>query len=169
MYSSPRHYPTLSHLVNLSSAGAANAFDVMILDPALAEWLVPAGALVKARPLRYDALRMLPATLYVGRRRQTTTNVILELFPWSDHRSELAMRSAGRTWLPIGPGVAEYRTAGAGALEVLARLLDSRSGARRHRVGVPGREPMDAETLIGTAPTQRHGGSPAINGRHRSS
>jgi hypothetical protein len=169
MYSSSRYYPTLSHLVNLSSAGAANAFDLMILDPALAERLVPAGALVKARPLRYDALRVLPATLYVGRRRQTTTKVILELFPWSDHRSELAMRSAERSWLPIGPGVAEYRTAGASALEVLARLLESRSIATRHHVGVPGRGPMDAGTLIGAAPTQRHGGSPTINGRHRSS
>ncbi len=168
MYSSSRYYPTLSHLVNLSSAGAANAFDVMILDPAFAEWLVPAGALVKARPLRYDALRVLPAKLYVGRRRQTTTRVILELFPWSDHRSELAMRSADRSWLPIGRSVAEYRTAGVGALEVLAGLLESRSAAPRSRVGVPGPEPTDGGTLIGAAPTQRHGGSPEINGRHRS-
>ncbi|HEX3827706.1 MAG TPA: hypothetical protein VHV82_10585 [Sporichthyaceae bacterium] len=165
--------------MNLSSAGAANAFDVMILDPALAQWLVPAGALVKARPLRYDALRVLPATLYVGRRRQTTTSVILELFPWSDHRSELAMRSADRSWLPVGPAAGQYRVAGAGALEVLARLLESLSVAPPSRVGVPGREPMDAGTLIGTAPPQRHGGSrhggsrhggsPAINGRDRSS
>jgi hypothetical protein len=137
MYSSSRNCPTLSHLVNLSPAGAANAFDVMILDPALAAWLIPAGALVKARPVRYDALRVLPAALFVGRRRQATMSVILELLPWSDHRSELALRSTERSWLPICRGVADYRAAGAGALEVLARLLEARSVAPHRRVGVP--------------------------------
>jgi hypothetical protein len=165
MYSNSSSYPTVSHLVNLSPDLAAGAFDVMILDPAFAQRLITAGPLRKAQPLRYDALRVLPAMLSVGRRKRATISVALELLPWSDHRSELSLRSVNRSRLRIGPGVAQYRAAAVGALEVLAGLLESR------QVG-PGRgagwAAVDPGLLIGAAPAQRGAGAPAIDGRHRS-
>jgi hypothetical protein len=126
MHSRFNSHPNVSHLVDLPLEAAAAAFDVMILDPALTDALIPAGALVKARPVRYDALRRLPAVLRLGPRRRTTMSVVLELLPWSDHRSDLAIHSVDRSWMPIGRSVERYRIAAEHALDVLARLMESR-------------------------------------------
>jgi hypothetical protein len=156
------HHPVVSHLVNLPPVAAADAFDVMILDPALAQFLIPAGALIKARPMRYDALRVLPATLFLGRRRRTLS-VVLELLPWSAHRTELALRSTDRSWLPGGRGVPVYRAAATAALEVLTGLIESRLAAPDRRVGAHERRSAGAPTSTGPTPGRRHGGSAATD------
>jgi hypothetical protein len=137
MHAWHRCCPNVSHLVALAPQAAAATFDLMILDPALGELLLPAGPLVKANPDRYDALRVLPARLALPGRRNASMGVLLELLPWSDHRSELTISCTANSRLPLGIGTTRYREAADAALDVLARLIES--GTVRPNRRVPAR------------------------------
>jgi|GEM_PF-4770790 len=129
MSSTIHGYPTVSHLVLLAPAEAAAAFDVMILDPAVATDLIPAGSLRRAQPSGYAALRALPATLRLSGRRRAI-EVILELLPWSDHRSELAIWTSRRPHLFVARDINNYENAAARTLATLAGLIEARCSDR---------------------------------------
>jgi hypothetical protein len=137
MHASHRFCPNVSHLVALAPQAAATTFDLMILDPALGELLVPAGPLVKANPQRYDALRILPARLSLPGRRNASVGVLLELLPWSDHRSDLTISCPANSRLPLGIGPVRYCEAAEAALDVLARLIEA--GTVRPNRRIPAR------------------------------
>jgi hypothetical protein len=137
MHAWHRCCPNVSHLVALAPQAAATTFDLMILDPALGELLLPAGPLVRANPDRYDALRILPARLALPGRRNASMGVLLELLPWSDRRSDLTISCTANSRLPLGIGPVRYREAADAALDVLARLIES--GTVRPNRRVPAR------------------------------
>ena len=135
-----RGYPSVSHVFAVDPPTAADVFDVMILDPAVATDLVPAGPLWRARPGRYDALRKLPATLRLPGRSGRTLEVVLELLPWLDHRSELMMWTAHRPHLMVDRSIDSYVRAAADSLATLADLLDT-----QHRPADPRWNPEGLE------------------------
>jgi hypothetical protein len=116
-------YPNVSQVFDVDPQTAAEAFDVMILDPAIAADLIPAGPLVRARPTRYDAWRRLPATLRQAGGRGRGVGVVLELLPWSNTRSELAIHTAQRPGLMAERSVQAYLRAATRSLDTLAELL----------------------------------------------
>lgn len=116
-------YPNVSKVVDVDPQTASEAFDAMILDPAIAADLIPAGALLRARPTRYDAWRRLPATLRATGRRGHGLEVVLELLPWSNSRSELAISTVQRPGLMAERSIAVYLRAATHSLETLAELL----------------------------------------------
>jgi hypothetical protein len=120
-----RSYPSTSHVFALTPPVAAVAFDIMILDPAVAADLIPAGALRRAQPRGYDYLRALPATLRVPGRHGRGPEVTLELLPWSDHRSELAISTTVRPHLSGEGTIAAYVQAAQRSLIRLAELMDA--------------------------------------------
>ncbi len=120
-----RTYPTASHVFALAPAAAAEAFDVMILDPALALRLTPAGAMTRSPYAGYRPLRALPATLHLPGRGARTLPVTLELLPWSDGRTELTIWSKKRPGLFVHHSVAAYLHATRESLTTLAELLTS--------------------------------------------
>jgi hypothetical protein len=130
MSATVRSYPTVSHVFAVAPPRAADVFDVMILDPAVVAYLIPAGPLLRARPGGYHALRRLPASLRLPGRRGRRIGVVLELLPWSDHRSELAIHTAQRPHLLVGRSVEPY-------LRAATRSL-SRMPCCPRESGIPG-------------------------------
>jgi hypothetical protein len=125
MTSALRSYPSTSHVFALTPPVAAVAFDIMILDPAVAADLIPAGPLRRAQPRGYDYLRALPATLRLPGRRGRGLAVTLELLPWSDHRSELTISTTARPHLSGERTIAAYVQAAQRSLIRLAELMDA--------------------------------------------
>jgi hypothetical protein len=146
-------YPNVSQVLDVDPQTAAEAFDVMILDPAIAADLIPAGPLLRARPARYDAWRRLPATLRTGRRGHGV-GVVLELLPWSNSRSELAISTARRPGLLLERSVQAYLRAATRSLGTLAELL----GSARPVAGVDGwaaRPAPEPGAWVGVLPEPR--------------
>jgi hypothetical protein len=123
MSSTVHGYPTVSHVFTLPPETAAAALDVMILDPAVADRLLPTGALRRARPGGYGALRKLPGVLLLPG-RLTRIEVILELLPWSAQRTELAIWTTHRPSLLRVPSVAAYLDAAHRTLTTLEHLME---------------------------------------------
>ena len=123
MSTNDRSFPSTSHVFTLPPAAAAAVFDVMVLDPALATDLIPAGPLRRAEPTGYSPWRVLPATLALQSRWLRPVDVVLELLPWSDQRTELALWTTARPRLPVEPTVAAYAWAAQHALATLAELI----------------------------------------------
>jgi len=118
-----RSFPSTSHVFAVPPTAAAPIFDVMILDPAVAADLIPAGPLRRAEPAGYHPLRALHATLRLPGRWARTVEVKLELLPWSDQRSELTIWTTARPLLPVQRNVAAYVWAAQHALSTLAELI----------------------------------------------
>jgi hypothetical protein len=123
MNTSSRSFPSTSHVFCLPPTAAAPIFDLMILDPAVATDLTPAGALRRDEPTTYRPLRTLPATLHLPGRWGRSVDVILELLPWSDERSELSVWSTARPHLPTERTIGAYVWAAQHALATLAELI----------------------------------------------
>jgi len=136
MSATVRGYPSVSRVFAVDPPRAADAFDVMILDPAVAAYLIPAGPLLRARPTNYDALRRLPATLRLPGRRARRIGVVLELLPWSNRHSELAIHTAQRPHLLVQRSVESYLRAATRSLSTLADLVDT-----QHLAADPTRDP----------------------------
>jgi hypothetical protein len=68
MSSTLRSCPSASHVFTLAPPATAVAFDVMILDPAVAVDLIPAGPLHRARPRGTGSAQGIPRS---GDRRST--------------------------------------------------------------------------------------------------
>jgi hypothetical protein len=150
MSSTLRGYPSVSHVFLLAPMAAAAAFDVMILDPAVAVDLIPAGPLFRDQPHRYAALRKLPATLRLPGGRGRRLDVVLELLPWSEHRSELAISTTARPHLLVERSVAGYLQAANRYLSTLAERMHP-----RHLQADRGVDPVAAQVLAAL----RHGGA----------
>jgi len=125
MSATARSYPSVSHVFAVDPPRAAHAFDVMILDPAVAAYLIPAGPLLRARPTNYAALRRLPATLRFPGRHARRIGVVLELLPWSNRHSELAIHTNERPHLLVARSVESYLRAATRSLSRLADLVDT--------------------------------------------
>jgi hypothetical protein len=118
-----RSFPATSHVFCLPPTVAAATLDVMILDPAVAADLIPAGPLHRAEPTGYRPLRLMRGTLRLPGRWDRTVAVTLELLPWSDQRSELTISSTARPHLPVERNVGAYVWAAQHALTTLAELI----------------------------------------------
>jgi hypothetical protein len=94
----------------------------MVLDPLIAEGLIPGGALRRAWPTNYDALRRLPGTLERSRR---PVGALLELLPWSAVRSELVLRTEQHPHLPADRNVRSWLVAANSLLDTLATLMET--------------------------------------------
>jgi hypothetical protein len=123
MSTTDRSFPSTSRVFLLPPSSAASVFDVMILDPAVATDLIPAGPLRRDEPTGYSPLRALPATLRLPGRRLRTVDVVLELLPWSDQRTELALWTTARPHLSVERTVSAYVWAAHHALTTLAELI----------------------------------------------
>jgi hypothetical protein len=125
MFSDARSYPTVSQVCMLAPETAAAALDVMILDPAVTAHLLPTGALQRARPTGYQALRRLPAALLLPGRRGRIA-VTLELLPWSQQRCELSIWTTDRPTLLRAGSTKAYLEAAHRSLTTLQDLMDAR-------------------------------------------
>jgi hypothetical protein len=123
MMTNQRSFPTTSHVFCLPPVAAAATLDVMILDPAVAADLIPAGPLHRAEPTGYSPLRSMRGTLRLPGRWDRTVDVTLELLPWSDQRTELTVWSTARPRLPVERNVGAYVWAAQHALTTLAELI----------------------------------------------
>jgi len=123
MSTNDRSFPSTAHVFTLPPAAAAPVFDLMVLDPAVATDLVPAGPLRRAEPTGYTPWRVLPATLNLPGRWLRPVDVVLELLPWSDQRTELALWTTARPQLPVERTIAAYVWAAQHALATLAELI----------------------------------------------
>lgn len=135
-----RSFPTTTHVFVLAPMAAAEAFDLMLHDPAMAPILTPAGPISYYPMQGYRPLRAVPAALRLPDRRNRTLEVILELLPWSESRSELAIWSKSRPGILAERSVAAYLQAAHRSLETLASLLDTElvaSEAHRQAQALP--------------------------------
>jgi hypothetical protein len=121
-----RSYPTVSHVFALAPEAAAVAFDVMLLDPAMASTLTPTEPVTRAAMNGYRPMRRVNATLQLPGRHRRTLPVTLELLPWSETWTELAIWCPSRPGIPLERNVAAYMAGGHRALQTLSALMGSR-------------------------------------------
>lgn len=126
MSDAQRSYPTVSHVFALAPQAAAVAFDVMLLDPAMGSALTPTEPVTRAEENGYRPMRKVNATLQLPGRRRRTLPVTLELLPWSETWTELAIWCPSRPGIPLERNVAAYLAGGHRALKTLSALMGSR-------------------------------------------
>jgi hypothetical protein len=157
MSTTDRSFPSTSHVFRLPPTAAASVFDVMILDPAVATDLIPAGPLRRNEPSGYHPLRVLRATLRLPGRLHRTVDVVLELLPWSDERTELAIWTTARPRLPMERTVSAYVWSAQHALATLAELIVTGQPVAPHR-GPWLADPLDEFIPISGVPEPRTAG-----------
>lgn len=120
-----RSYSFVSTVVSLPPRQAGVAYDFALSHLGLDGRLVVDGPLERAEPAGpYRALRSAPATLYVSRRARSGVPVRLELLPWSEGRTELALVPTSRRRAPVADRrLSAYGRAAGCTLTLFATLM----------------------------------------------
>ena len=119
-----RVYPFLSRLLDLPPDPAAVSFDFALSHLGSAGALVVEGPVGRATPAGYGPLRPAPGQVFPSRWPQPRVPVVVELLPWSDRRSELALMPVNRRWPEPGRRwVRAYVTAADNVLGLLGALM----------------------------------------------